>query len=245
LDSAVRRPLASPACSATSMSVQVNAAEQASPHNILVDVFSPQPGGGPETGPTLKLIIARAADPDFAVTSDVPTKTVNPGSLATYAISVAAQNGFASSVALTCVVTTQVNVQPQFKPTCAANPASVTAGTPVVLTVTTFARALVPPPSATGRIWRWDPGVAFPLVASFLMAWIYCARTRRMRAFGGAAIALLILMVLFQAAGCGGASGPPLPQPIPSGTTAGPYTVTLTGTSGSLRHDLPLILNVN
>ena len=67
--------------------------------------------------------------------------------------------------------------------------------------------------------------------------------TRRQRIAISIPLAGLVLFLVFQAAGCGGGnnSGPP---PL-HGTQPGPYTVTITGTSGATTHTTTVMLTVN
>jgi hypothetical protein len=55
-------------------------------------------------------------------------------------------------------------------------------------------------------------------------------------------LATLFLVLILQAAGCGGGGSS---QPAPKGTTAGTYAVTVTGTSGNITHATTASLTVN
>ncbi|PYV21350.1 MAG: hypothetical protein DMG27_21005, partial [Acidobacteria bacterium] len=90
--------------------------------------------------------------PDFSLSATPSSSTVTAGGSAASTISVAGANGFASAVALTCAVTTLVQVQAQYMPTCAFSPSSVTPGqNPATskLTIGTSARAVTPPATFT------------------------------------------------------------------------------------------------
>jgi len=83
-----------------------------------------------------------------------------------------------------------------------------------------------------------------PILAALVLlfaALIYFSRTRRQRSFAGATFALVVLFLVFEAAGCGGGSSPPAPH----GTPAGAYTITVTGTSGGQTNTVNVTLNVN
>ncbi|PYV22847.1 MAG: hypothetical protein DMG27_17225, partial [Acidobacteria bacterium] len=89
-----------------------------------------------------------AGTPDFKLSATPPSATVSAGSSTTSTIAATGTFGFASAVALTCAVTTLVQVQAQYMPTCAFSPSSVTPGqNPATskLTIGTSARAVTPP----------------------------------------------------------------------------------------------------
>jgi len=84
-------------------------------------------------------------------------------------------------------------------------------------------------------------------LALLFAAWIYVVRTGRHRGFAGATLAAAVLLLLIGVANCGGGGGSTVPPP-PIGTTAGQYTVTITGAStgasGSLSRTAKLSLTV-
>jgi Abnormal spindle-like microcephaly-assoc'd, ASPM-SPD-2-Hydin/Beta-propeller repeat len=165
------------------------------------------------------------------------SQTVTAGQAATYQVSVAS-TGFVGTVALSCS-------DPVSKSTCSVNNPSVNftgSGTvPVSVSVTTTARSGGMAvredrrifPSLPGRVWIWLLGVAWACgMARF------ARRGSRLRvAFGGAAVALILLAGL---AGCGGgASSTPSPPPA-TGTPAGSYTVVVSATVQGTTQNLNL-----
>jgi len=211
---------------------------------LQVYVVDPSPGG---TSAPANFTVT--PPPDFAVTSTgTTTQTVNAGQTATFtnAISVTAQNGFASQVNLSCSVpVTATNT------TCTVNPSTLASGSGTAsVSVSTMAHGLLPPPLPFRRFYLRPELIALllpTLVLATLMLRI--ARTRRQRLMGALPITLLVLFILLQAIGCGGGSYTPPPPPPPTGTPAGTYTVTVTGTAstsgGTVTHTTTLTLTVN
>jgi trimeric autotransporter adhesin len=131
--------------------------------------------------------------------------------------------GFSGTVALSCAITPTAASDPA---TCSA-PATVTvsdaAQTVTVTVTTTAAAAAVNAPQR--RFWNAAGGAALALVLLFGIP----RRRRRWPAM----LALLVVFVFAMGMGCGGSGGGTTGPPPNPGTTAGPYTVTLTGTSQS------------
>ena len=55
----------------------------------------------------------------------------------------------------------------------------------------------------------------------------------------------VVLLLAFQAFGCGGGGGGGTTPPSPSGTPGGTYTITVTGASGATTHTTTVGLMVN
>jgi hypothetical protein len=179
---------------------------------------------------------------DFTVAAaqGSPTSaTVNPGSTATYNLSIAAVNGLSGSVSFTCTgAPSEAN--------CTVSPSPVTLGTSgasTTVSVTTTAPSAVlmrPKPPAGPWIWMWMLAL-LAAVGTWLMG------GRRLvwrRAWAPLAVAMLSVALW---AGCGGGGGGGGPHN--AGTPAGTYnlTVTATVTSGTAtsQHTLTLTLTVN
>ena len=101
----------------------------------------------------------------------------------------------------------------------------------------------MPPSLPIGRFYlrlQWLP--LFLLTLLLAAVFLRFVHTRRLRLAGTLPFAVLVLFVLLQVMGCGGggSSGPP----PPTGTPAGTYTVTVTGTSGNTIHTTTLTLVV-
>jgi photosystem II stability/assembly factor-like uncharacterized protein len=184
--------------------------------------------------------------PDFSITSSGTTsQTVNAGQNATFtnAISVTAQNGFASQVNLSCSLPIAAT-----HTTCAVNPNMFASGSgTATVSVTTMARGLVPPSLPIVRFYL-RPQLVPLLLLTILLAVLILrfARTRRQGLAGALPFAVFVVFLMLQAMGCGGGGyNPPPPPPPPTGTPVGTYTVTVTGTSGSTTHTTTLTLTVN
>jgi hypothetical protein len=165
--------------------------------------------------------------------------TVTPGNTTgnTGTISVAGTNGFSGVVKLTCSVTTKLTGVSDM-PTCSLNPTSVTiagaAAQPSTLTVDTTAAS-----SAENQekslFWPSASGATF---AIGLLCVIPRKRKARRRKNELALIGFLLLFVSMGLIACGGNSGNGGGGGGGgggnAGTTPGPYTITVTGTSGSV-----------
>src|SRR6202167_1076132 len=218
--------LATTVVSATQVTALVPAGDLATGGAILVTVFNPLPGGG--TSAALTLTIA-----DFAVSSPTPTQTVAAGQPAAFAISTATVGG-----TLTNPVTFTVAGLP---PGAAAkfNPTSVIPGASTTMTVTTTARngsslpqnpfdqhdPLFPP-----SIPAWPAAANPSILLATLLAGIGFARLRHRlpRVVPVAALFITLIVAVTFIAGCGTTS-----RPASTGTPAGNYVLTVTGTSGT------------
>jgi hypothetical protein len=173
--------------------------------------------------------------PDFTMAaSTLNPATVSAGGSSTSTITITPINSFTAAVALTCSVAPAGTRAP----TCAFNPASVTGGTGTsTLTVSTTAATtgfLVP--QSKGALYAmWLPVGGLALVGAGF--------TSRKKKIWSLLLGCLMFSGLVFMMACGGSSpgggggGHP-------GTTAGTYTITVTGTSGSLTHSAQVSLTV-
>ena len=156
------------------------------------------------------------------------TLTVTPGATSgnTGTISVVGTNGFSGIVDLTCSVTTKLTGVAHM-PICSLNPASVTisgaAAQTSTLTVNTTAAS-----SAENQkrsiLWP-SAGATLALALLFVMP-----RKRK----DCIAIGVLLLFISTGLIACGGGNGGSGGGGGGGGTTPGAYTITVTGTSGSV-----------
>jgi hypothetical protein len=166
------------------------------------------------------------AGPTFGVGGGGSTISVEPGATTGNAvpISVTPSNGFTGTVSLTCSITPAAASDP---PTCTLTPSSVaitgTAAQSSTLTIVTTAAT-----SAKSEI----KGLLWP-IAGTALALLGFGVPRRKRNWL-ATIGAFALVVAFGAIGCGGGNGGGGGGGGNAGTTPGTYTVTVTGTSGTL-----------
>lgn len=175
---------------------------------------------------------------DFSVNATPGTQTVTAGTAANYTISVpSAGANFANSITLTC------NGLPADS-TCTFAPASVNAGTPSALTITTRA-------TQTAMLRRAIKTQGSPLLAGWLqfsgfgiVGLALGGTLKRRQRIKLGAIAVALAMIFCFALGCGGVSQGAPNNPIVPGTPSGTYSVTVSASSGSLTHSTALTLVV-
>lgn len=187
---------------------------------------------------TATYTITAPVTPSFAITGT--SISVNPGAITgnTSIITVTPSGGFTGSVTLTAAVTSSP-AGAQYPPTLSfgtTSPVSITgttAGT-ATLTINTTASS-TSSCTADNRMRRgvpWYAGSGAVLACVFLLA--IPQRRRRLWKMLGLLVLLIALSGGVLACGGGGGGGSNCPTPIIPGTTAGTYTVTVTGTSGTL-----------
>jgi hypothetical protein len=175
--------------------------------------------------------------PDFTVApaSGSPiSQTISAGQKATFNLSFAAVGGFSGSVGLTCGISPTVTPPP----TCSL-PSSVQIGTAVQTVTVTVATTAPVTTSALPAIGFPPPGI--PLAWTALMlgsGWLFLRNRKRLPGLA----APVIVLAFATWVGCGG--GPSSSHHTTPGTPAGTYTATITATSGSISHSMPLTVIV-
>jgi hypothetical protein len=155
--------------------------------------------------------------PDFGLTGPTTTQNVTAGSTLNFNVTMTPMNGFTGTVALRCDGAPTLSTCTVL-PTSVVAPNGTTAQNAQVSLATT---ALMVPPTRIPT-----PPVSIRQVVPVLLAMLLLfllPRTQQMRMRFGMVTAMVLLLVL---AGCGGGKAP--------GTTKGPATLTITGTSGTL-----------
>ena len=187
-----------------------------------------------QTGSQTVSLTGSASVSDFAVSTSVDAVTVKAGNPATYSLTVSPVAGsFPNPVSLSC------SGLPS-KATCTFSPATVTPGTKaasVTLTVNTSAAAADKSPAIPSPT---RPATALMMqIQGFGVFGMLFARSKKRskRIAIFVLLAVLVLGMLFMS-GCAGGTG------IASQGSGSVYTVTVTGTSGTLQHSLPLTLTI-
>ena len=170
--------------------------------------------------------------PGFILAASAPGPAIPPGGSATYTVSVSQQNGFSGSVNLTCSAPTSAGIS------CSLSPGSVNPGGTAMLTVTTMSvsSGLMWPGAGSG--WMYALGMPF---GTILLGGIGLSpRQTRQKNLSGLVLCCIMGAILMLQAGCAGGGG----SHKTSGTGAGTYTITISGTSGSLHRSTTATLIV-
>jgi hypothetical protein len=194
------------------------------------------PWGTTASGIGVLLNTTPKAAPDFSITSAAgssTSQTVSAGTPAKFDLLVTPTAMFSGTVNLSCTITPAVTPPA----TCALSSATlqITNGTaqPVTVNVTTVA------PIASGVHQVVFPGGAMPLFWTVMVLSPACLWVRTRKRLPALAAPIVVLAFVFSA-GCGGGSS----SHTTSGTPAGTYTATITASSGSINHTMPLTVVV-
>jgi len=189
---------------------------------------------------SLKVTAAAPPTPSFSVTGTALTPaSVAAGATSTSTVTVAPTNGFNSAVALTCAITPVTAVPP----TCSFSSASVAGGSGTsTLTVTTVAAVASLRPNRERTTFY---AMLLPLGGLTLLGAGLTSRRRKL--LGLLLVCLMVSGLIFMLAcgggsssgGGGGGGGGGTPA-----TTGGLYTVTVTGTSGTMTQTVTPALTV-
>ena len=220
----------------TQVTAVIPASDIAAAGNFSITTTNPTPGGGTSTALNFAIV-------DFAVSGTPPTQSVVSGQSVMYAIGTAPVIGpFPGLVVLTASGLPAGS-------SASFSPLSVTAGAGTTMTVTTIARS-------SSAALRKPMG---PIVSGFPPAlWGMTVLTFAMLVFKQKPSALihqlhrplvplgaLVLLIVIAGYLSGCAQGfPRLTTGTPTGTPAGIYLITVTGTSGTDKHSATVALTV-
>jgi hypothetical protein len=192
--------------------------------------ISDSAAGSPHT------VVLSGAGSDFSLASSPGSVTVKAGATASYTLTVAPVGGaFSNAVQLACSGAPVHSA-------CSVSPASATPGSnPAAMTVTISTTAstaqamqLAPPRQSVYSMWFELPGFG---LLGVMLAGSKCCRSRT-RLW----LVLAFIGTLLSMTACAGGTG--IASQGHPGTPPGSYTITVTGTSGTLQHSLTLALTV-
>ena len=177
-------------------------------------------------------ITVSSGTPDFSLLANPSSFAISaPGQPGSTVIGLSAINNFTGTVSFTCAVPSAMTGA-----SCSLVPVSTTPGNSTTLTVNTAAPSTVIGPFNSPR---WLVPVGGAIFAAFFLLLIPTRRRRLKLAFGSLFLVLLAAALV----ACGGGSSTTTITTNP-GTPTGNYTVTVTGTSGSLSHTVNVTVNL-
>ena len=172
-------------------------------------------------------------NPSFAMSGD-PVSISAPGGSTTAPVTITPSGGFTGTVTLSCAITSAPAnaVNP---PTCAVSQPTAISGTQAVTSTLTINTTASQTSANFNPVAKLGGGFAFAVLAFFVLP-------RRRRTWQALLSLLVFVAFVTGASGCGGANSIQT-KTIP-GTTAGAYTVTVTGASGSLTANTAVVVTV-
>jgi hypothetical protein len=216
--------------STSELQAAIPASDLTSGENIEITVFNAPPSEGISN----KLAFSIA---DFGVKVSPDTATVSPGQSASYVMTVSPLFGsYDNSISLACSGLPSLS-SCNFFPTT-LTPGSSDDTSTLTISTTTPAASLWP---ALGR--HPEGSGYFPWLGLSVLAVVvllFAGRTHRKPLRLWLSVALLVFLVATQMS-CGGEPQTATPRP---GTPTGSFTITISGTSGSLQHTATVTLTV-
>jgi len=230
-------PITINAAASVPVTAMINVPNSAAPgaYNIVID--SQDITGTPSSTLTIALTVYQ----DFTLSSLTPaTQTITPGESASYNFSVLpVGSSFTNAITLSC------SSVPVIAALCSFTPSSVTPGSSsaaVVMTVATTSNSAGLFPSSPNRaVFSYALSLFLPGLA--LLATRGRGRKCARRTPPASLLALVLLALLLPSCGAagsnGGGTGGGGGGGQQQGTQPGTYTITVTGTSGTLTHQAP------
>ena len=222
------KPVSTTFVSATALTASIPATDVATTATDSVTVSNPAPGGGTSTAATFSVSTS-----DFVLNvAGGGNATIAAGQTAIYknAISLTDVNGFSFSVVLSCSTNAPMS-------TCSTVPSTLTQGANATIRVFTTQHGSVLPFAngwrALARMPAHAPVWLFLMLAVLFL--MFGGQKRRRRFALSIPLALVLLSIIFESACASNPAG---------GTSAGSYTVSVTGVSGTIAHTITLGLTV-
>ena len=219
------------------VAASINVPNSATPGTYNIVISSQDVTGAPSSTFTIALTVYQ----DFTLSSLTPaTQTITPGESASYNFSVLPVGAsFTNAVTLSCSST------PVIAALCSFTPSSVTPGNSsaaVVMTIATTSSSASLFPSGPNRaVFFYASSLALPGLA--LLATRGRGTKRARRTLQASVLGLILLALLLPSCGAagsnGGGGGGGGGGGQQQGTQPGTYTITVTGTSGTLSHQAP------
>lgn len=177
------------------------------------------------------LVVALNTTPGFTLsTSPAHLPPVRPGESASVTIAIGPQNGFNKAVSLACFATAAVGIQ------CSLSSSSVSPGGSATLTVTTTGPSAA---LATDRGHLNLYVLCLPFAGLAVFAVGFGSQREKRRRLLGLLLCCFMFSGLASQTACSGNS-----KNLASRTPTGNYTITVTGTSGSLQRSTTVTLGV-
>lgn len=174
-----------------------------------------------------------SGSPDYTVVAAPSGATIAAGQSANFSVSAAPAGGFNQTITWTCMGAPMHS-------TCGISPASSPMDGSTVATSTVSISTTARSSGLLVRKFRFSPPQHRRQAPSIFIAWLLVVltlhklkRAERSRRLLTAAAVLVLVAVC---ASCGGGTSSGSPPPPAQGTPANTYTITVTGTSGSLSH---------
>jgi hypothetical protein len=190
-------------------------------------------GAEPLTSTTIGVILNTT--PGFWLGAPSSFGPLRAGGSATGTISVNPQNGLTNPVSLACSAPQSAGIQ------CSLSSSSVAPGANSTVTVTTTGNSAASRSQGGFSHPEWFYALCLPFTAIVFGRLGFGSKGGAKRRLSGIAIGALLLAGIVSQPACGGGSSSPRHNP---GTPAGTYTITVTGTSGTIARSTNVQLTV-